>query len=309
MRQIILFSGGRTSGYMLHRLWPQIEKENTIVAFANTGKEMPQTLDFVHEAETRWSVPVVWLEYSRADARSIEPGIFPGKIRNSNLAKAAKNGDTVHWFKRVTYETAARNGQPFDELLNWMNVLPNVVARACSMQLKIRTVMRFLFSERIYEYAPTIGIRYDERQRSTEILSNCDSFEHPKFPLIEMGVTEADVLRFWSQNDFDLRLESFEGNCDLCFLKKKAKRVGMARRYPERIKWWMEWEDRHARGHIGHHEPKRTDKGGKKNGVVFRMNEPYSMIKELAESGVTCVGGTDIPCSCAERAFGKDYGV
>ena len=47
----ISFSGGRTSAYMLHEI---IKANNglpsrAVVAFQNTGKEMPQTLDFVQE--------------------------------------------------------------------------------------------------------------------------------------------------------------------------------------------------------------------------------------------------------------------
>lgn len=33
------------------------------VVFANTGKERPETLDFVQECAERWDVPIPWLEY------------------------------------------------------------------------------------------------------------------------------------------------------------------------------------------------------------------------------------------------------
>ena len=62
-------SGGKSSAYMLHkiigangfnRVWP----ETIVPIFTNTGKEMPQTYDFLHEMEKRWHVPLVWLELS-----------------------------------------------------------------------------------------------------------------------------------------------------------------------------------------------------------------------------------------------------
>ena len=64
---LISFSGGRTSGYLLRhmldahggRLPPDL-----MVCFANTGKEMPQTLDFVRDCGVQWNVPIVWLEYA-----------------------------------------------------------------------------------------------------------------------------------------------------------------------------------------------------------------------------------------------------
>ena len=48
-------------------------QEGSAVVFANTGKEMPQTLDFVHECEMRWNVPIIWVELG-------EVGVDPGAI-------------------------------------------------------------------------------------------------------------------------------------------------------------------------------------------------------------------------------------
>lgn len=297
---VVLFSGGRTSGLMLRRLLDLNSDflASAIVCFANTGKERAETLDFVHEVETRWNVPIVWLEYHRVFASTIPPGIFPTPKRNQNLEKAAQLNETVHWFKQVSFETASRNGEPFDELLEWMSVLPNVVSRACSMQLKIRTVMRYLFSLGIKEYSPVIGIRKDEESRATEILGNCDYFEHPQFPLIEMGVTEQDVAHYWKGSDFDLHLQSYEGNCDLCFLKAKWKRIRLIQEHPEFAKWWKGWESKKAQSSSG-------------NGCVFRLGEEYSRIETLAisqsrQSELCFVGSKDIPCSCAEKGFSQD---
>ena len=82
------------------------------VVFANTGREHEATLDFGHEVETRWSVPIVWLEYCREN--------------------------DAHWQKVVTYETAARRNSPgpFDVWLSNAKALPNVRMRGCSSDLK-----------------------------------------------------------------------------------------------------------------------------------------------------------------------------
>ena len=54
---LISFSGGRTSGFML---WNIIQAhggtlpKDVYVTFANTGKEAPETLDFVHEIEQKF---------------------------------------------------------------------------------------------------------------------------------------------------------------------------------------------------------------------------------------------------------------
>lgn len=85
----ISFSGGRTSAYMLWhildahggRLPPDVH-----VLFANTGKERPETLDFIEKCSQRWGVRVRWLEWER---------------------QGGKEG-----FREVHYGTARRGGSP-----------------------------------------------------------------------------------------------------------------------------------------------------------------------------------------------------
>ena len=61
---LISFSGGRTSGYMLHQI---LEANGDLpdrakVVFANTGREMSETLDFVHQCSDQWGVKIkkIW---------------------------------------------------------------------------------------------------------------------------------------------------------------------------------------------------------------------------------------------------------
>jgi len=85
---VISFSGGRTSAYMLYKVLEAHQMslpKDCFVCFANTGKEDQATLDFVHNCETTWNVPIVWLEYICEEPR----------------------------FKVVNYETASRDGVPF----------------------------------------------------------------------------------------------------------------------------------------------------------------------------------------------------
>jgi hypothetical protein len=63
---VISFSGGRTSAYMLHNVllaYGGQLPEGVKVVFCNTGKERPETLDFVERCSLQWDVPIVWLEY------------------------------------------------------------------------------------------------------------------------------------------------------------------------------------------------------------------------------------------------------
>jgi hypothetical protein len=244
--KILSFSGGRTSGFMLHR---EIERNKNfrkefIVIFCNTGKERNETLNFVNEVQNRWHIPIVWLEYCRVKASTIFPEIFPTKLRQENHIKIGDN--TTHWFKIVDFKTASCDGTPFNDLLNWLSALPNVQGRSCSAQLKIRTAIRYCFSIGLKEFDDYIGIRNDEAHRAIQIRATCEKFLHPIFPLIEDKIIVSDVMQFWKHNDFDLRLKDYEGNCDLCFLKAKWKLRRLIKQNPERAIWWINKERERA---------------------------------------------------------------
>src|SRR5580692_1608837 len=129
---MISFSGGRSSGYMTDRLLKQGWKGDVVICFANTGKEAPETLDFVHACEIHWGQMVHWLEY-----------------------------DPVIRFREVNYETASRKGEPFQALIERRKYLPNVVHRFCTQDLKVRVIKRFMMSLGYKYWINAIGIRYD----------------------------------------------------------------------------------------------------------------------------------------------------
>lgn len=125
--------------------------------------------------------------------------------------------------------------------------------------------------------------------------ANCPSYRHSRFPLIESKSTEFDILHFWKEQPFDLRLDTIEGNCDLCFLKKKSKRIELAKRDPHSIIWWEYQERRFA--------AKDSISG---DGKYFRIGEPYSLIRMLAEHPTLPfpeADDKDIPCGCGDKGF------
>ena len=218
----ISFSGGRTSAYMLYKVLQagggKLPKE-AIVCFANTGKEMEETLQFVHDCEVNWNVEIHWLEY----------------IAHAEPSKR---------FKRVTYETASRNGEPFAASIdqNGKPYLPNPVARICTINLKIRVIDKYLKSLGWdhNEKMDWVGIRADEQRRAAKI-------GRERTPLVVDGVTKETVGNFWKSQPFDLKLPNhngvtMHGNCDLCFLKPANQIYSLINEKPERAIWWMEME-------------------------------------------------------------------
>ena len=115
-------SGGKSSAYMLHKIilanelhkqWPETIKP----VFTNTGLEMEQTYQFLHDIETHWNVPLVWLEMI----------------------------DKKHGllYEQVDFQTANRNGEPFTKLVS-DGFLPTPYRRTCTYNLKVLTMKKYM---------------------------------------------------------------------------------------------------------------------------------------------------------------------
>jgi 3'-phosphoadenosine 5'-phosphosulfate sulfotransferase (PAPS reductase)/FAD synthetase len=269
---IVSFSGGRTSAYML---WRVLQSNNglpdeAIVCFANTGKEDEETLKFVHACATRWQVPITWLEF-----RDSEPK-----------------------FEVVNFETASRNGEPFEALIKKKNYLPNPIARFCTVDLKILTFERYLKSIGWDDWENMIGIRADEPRRVAKIRSNPSDGRkgvHRTMPLATEGISKFDVMKFWKSQDFDLGLPNmngttYHGNCDLCFLKGYRQTLSLIQEKPERAIWWAKMEGSITNAHI-------------KDGGTFRKDRPtYAQMMNYNDVQGDMFADDDegIACFCGE---------
>lgn len=218
----ISFSGGRTSAYMLWRVLQENGgklPDDAIVCFANTGKEDEATLRFVQKCSDEWDAPITWLEYI-PDA--------PG-------------------YRIVSFETASRHGEPFEQVIRKKNYLPNAVTRFCTIELKIRPMAKYLVdlgmaeTKSEGENMSMIGIRADEPRRAAKIS------DKSRIPLFFAGVTKEDVGAFWRSQHFDLELPNINGvtmhgNCDLCFMKCASQILSLIAERPERAVWWAKME-------------------------------------------------------------------
>lgn len=251
---VVSFSGGRTSGYMLKRILdansglpPQCH-----VVFANTGKEHNATLDFVRDVSVHFQVDIKWVEYWRRHLPK-----HRSKEREAAAHKARKIAGRQYGlplrgelgFRVVTYETAARQGQPFENLID-MVALPSVTMRLCSQELKVRPIKKYMQSFGYTHWDNIVGIRADEPLRITRMRNQTTNRWDNILPLAEAGVTKQDVLDFWAASSFDLQLpvdingDTVAGNCDLCFMKSGPKRAALAKAEPDRLIWWMAQEAR-----------------------------------------------------------------
>ena len=272
---LISFSGGRTSGYMLYKILESYAwklPDDVHVTFANTGKEMPQTLDFIHDCEKNWKVKVHWLEVDIHDERPI------------------------YRTKEVTYETASRNGEPFEALINRRKMLPNPVMRLCTQELKVNVMKRFMQQRGYKGWANVIGLRYDEPRRVAKQRETNESGRNKwesLVPLYDNKVMVEDVGNFWANNDFDLMLPSFNGkapagNCELCFLKGTRTLIMLIKEKPELADWWIEQENKVEKKNWNK-KIKEKNKGTPKEGfevkltAQFRKDRSYTELVEMAK--------------------------
>ena len=255
----ISFSGGRTSAYMLWRVLQSNDgslPKDAIVCFANTGKEMAETLYFVKECSDNWKVPIVWLEY-------------------------AEKGDGGAGYNVVDFYNCSRYGEPFELLIKKRKYLPNPVTRFCTVELKIRVIHKFLKSHGWLlgdGYDMATGIRADEQRRIAKIRARGTTSESAKanmiLPLVDAGVTKKEVGDFWKSQPFDLRLENnngvtMHGNCDLCFLKGTKQVYSLIQEKPGRAVWWAKME--------------ALQLASKPSGAVFRSDRPtYQSMHDYA---------------------------
>ena len=250
-RLVVGVSGGRSSAYQMAHI---VEANGgpppgVVFNFNNTGKEREETLAFVDRLDRHFQLGIVWMEY--------DPTV-PEKVR------------------RVTFETASRNGEPFDALLSeivakrrdgtaGVRPLPNAVQRTCTTTLKVKTVHRYM--RRVLgwptHYYGAVGYRADEPKRYAKRMK-LDARGWPEAgkavcPMYHAGVKEDDVRRFWAGDpELDLKLDSNYGNCDLCFMKStwKIKEITVmdALRHqvrlrpgaapPPTVQWWIDKEER-----------------------------------------------------------------
>lgn len=246
---LISFSGGRTSAFMLYKIVQAhngVIPNNVHVVFANTGKEMNETLDFVNDCQSKWDIDIKWIELDVDYSLPKEDRLF---------------------YKFVNYESASRNGEPFAKLIEHWNkdrkprnknlqykkngtwILPNPVARFCTDYLKIRALNWYAKSIGFEKYQTVLGLRYDEPRRVHRRKNS--KYETKKktsaMPMYDAKDSILDVQKFWEQSNFDLKLpiingETPHGNCDLCFLKSHNKIVQLVKEKPSRAEWWSDIE-------------------------------------------------------------------
>ena len=224
-KMLISFSGGRTSAYMMWYLlneWFDRHNWEFLIVFANTGLEAEGTLFFVDECSQEWNIPITWVE---------------AKCKDENNVPYSEKGWSVK-HKIVNFETASRNGEPFEEMISILGI-PSTEAPFCSKQLKKLAIDDFVKNIGWKDYYTAIGIRFDE-------LSRINPNKHKLkivYPFVEIyPVIKRQVSEWWGKQKFDLYIHPDEGNCINCWKKDFPRLARNAIRIPKSFDWWGKME-------------------------------------------------------------------
>jgi len=268
---VVSFSGGRTSGYMLHHVLDAHDgqPDDLQISFQNTALEHPKTYEFISQVEDEWGVNIVWLEY-------------------------VVDMDEKETFRVVDRNSYLRDGEPFEAMIRKKNYLPNPVARICTGNLKVKTMERYLATLPAFEegYTHAIGLRHDEPRRVHRVKGE-RGLQEIVCPLFDDGVDKSKVLDWWSKQSFDLDLpHPAAGNCVGCMLKGRRQTEELMTVMPEQFDWWVRAE--------------KIPLMSRPEGGTFRSDRPsYGRMRELLnEQGwLFDLSGPDdetIPCMCTD---------
>jgi 3'-phosphoadenosine 5'-phosphosulfate sulfotransferase (PAPS reductase)/FAD synthetase len=195
---LICMSGGRTSAFMTKKILDKYtDQYEIVVCFANTGQENNATLDFVKECDDRFGFNTVWIEAKVND----------GRVGSTH--------------RIVNYETASRDGKPFKDVVAKYGI-PNISYPHCTRELKNNPVHSYIKSIgwKKGEYETALGIRSDEPKRISTVETNMNRV----YPLVNwFSSDKQDVMSFWSEQEFDLQIQDYQGNCKWCYKKSTKK--------------------------------------------------------------------------------------
>lgn len=252
-RLLLSMSGGRTSAYMTRfilneysHLWKEI-----IVVFANTGQEDERTLEFVNNCDKKMGFNTIW----------VEAVVHPEKGKG-----------TTH--KIVSFETAARNGEPFEDMIKKYGI-PNMTHPHCTRELKQRAIESYAKSIGWKnDYVTAIGIRPDEMRR----VNSSAVKQKIVYPLIDwFHADKEDVLYWWENQEFDLEIEEHQGNCSWCWKKSFKKHAMLLSETPNIYDFPKRMEVEY--GYIG---PKNKTKEAYPR-TFFRGNRSVENLKEYCD--------------------------
>jgi hypothetical protein len=212
-------SGGRTSMFMAK--WC---KENLgaffdiLFMFANTSREHADTYRFLEAGDRAFGLGLTLIEAV--------------VHRTETIAKACTG-------KAVGYGDLRKDGSIFREVCAAYG-LPNQTFKLCTRELKTNPMDKYAESIGFGDALVAIGIRADETRRVSPTATKNGII----YPLVDfVPTTKLDVLEYFEQFDWDLRIPEHDGNCVDCHKKSDRKLQAVYVATPEVFDWSQQLDD------------------------------------------------------------------
>lgn len=196
--QVVSFSGGRTSAYLVY-LMEQRRKagEDIHYVYMDTGAEHPKTYEFIRNIAKYWNIELHCLRV----------------IPDPEMGKASS-------YEELSVDEIGPDLIPWKRMLNKYGH-PYVGGAFCTDRMKSVPFTKYC-QERFGKgnYHTWLGIRADEPSR----LRDAPGFSY----LADISDFEKqDVLDWWEEQTFDLGIQEHLGNCVFC-IKKSMQKVALA---------------------------------------------------------------------------------
>jgi len=211
MKKVVSFSGGRTSAYLCKLMIDKFGRDNVDFIYMDTGAEHPKTYEFIKSVNSEFNLNLTCLR-----------GDF-----NQPLGKG-------HSYKVVDVDDIKCDLGPFTEMVKKYGT-PSVSGKWCTSRMKQEVHDKYC--DDVYgkgNYQTWLGIRADEPRR----LGNIGKDDAIKYMAEISDAEKEDVLYFWSEQDFDLGIDEWLGNCVFCFKKSNLK---LAAAHSDEPSLYAEW--------------------------------------------------------------------
>jgi 3'-phosphoadenosine 5'-phosphosulfate sulfotransferase (PAPS reductase)/FAD synthetase len=203
-------SAGYSSVMMAIKIKEWFPDHNIVCAMANTSKERPESLDFMHKCDQYFGLDLSWIE-----AEFHENGRGPS-------------------YHVVNYANLKRDGEIFESGIKKLGI-PFKDNKWCNRDMKLDPLKKYaddIFGKGNYSIA--VGIRADEIDRVRKDYKTNNVF----YPLIDNQITTKERNKFWNNQPIQIDIPAFKGNCDLCFQKSNRKLMTILEEEPEKGEWW-----------------------------------------------------------------------
>lgn len=213
-------SAGYSSVMMAIKLKEWYPDHVIINVMANTSKEKPESLEFMHECDKHYGLNLVWVE------------------GNINL----KSGLGTN-YRIVHYDNLNRKGDVFEKGIKKFGI-PSQSNKWCNREMKLIPLTKLandFFG--MNNYSVSIGYRVDEIDRVSKNYRENNIF----YPLIDNNISKKERNLFWSKQPIQIKIPAYKGNCDLCFEKSNRKLMTILEEDPNEGEWWQLMIDKYGK--------------------------------------------------------------